>query len=91
MNTKTSFQYKISNDAYDIMKKILRNPDVTGPEINGAVCRITSTHDVLLSIQTIYLQEYKDDELVSVRLQNNDTRQFAVMKSLMKKVDDSLF
>jgi hypothetical protein len=88
MNTKTSFQYKISHDAYDIMKKILRNPDVTGAEINGAICRITGTHDVLLSIQSNYWAEYKDDELVSVRLRNNDSRQFVVMKSLMKEVDD---
>lgn len=85
MNTKTVFQYKISDDAYDIMKKILRNPDVTGPEINGALCRITATHDVLLSLQSNYWPQYKDDELVSVRLVNDDSRQFVVMKSLMKE------
>jgi hypothetical protein len=88
MKTKTAYWYKIDHDAFSIMRRILRNPDVTGEEINAAICRITSYHDVLLSLQSIYWPQYKNDELVSVRLRNNDARQFVVLKSLMKEIQE---
>ena len=88
MKTKITFCYKIDHDAFRIMSKILRNPEVTGEEINGAICRITSSHDVLLSIQSNYWSQYKDDELVSVRLQKNNTREFVVLKSLLNKIEE---
>lgn len=87
MNTETIFQFRISHDAYDIMRKVLRNPEVTGPEINGAFCRVTSSYDVSLSIQSDYQAQCKEDELLSVRLFNNNERQFVVLKSLMKQVE----
>lgn len=68
------------------MSKILRNPEVTGPEINGQVCRITTSHDVSLSIKKECLHQYQNDELVQVRLQNNDSREFVVMKSLLEEM-----
>jgi hypothetical protein len=85
MNTKTAFHYKVKENAFEIMSKILRNPEVTGPEINGELCRITTTHDVILSIKNDYLLAYKDDELVQVRLQKNNSREFVVMKSLLEE------
>lgn len=88
MKTKITFCYKIDHDAFRTMSKILRNPEVTGEEINGALCRITSSHDVLLSIQSNYWAQYKDDELVSVRLQKNDAREFVVLKSLLNEIDE---
>jgi hypothetical protein len=70
------------------MSKILRNPEVTGPEINGKVCRITTTHDVLLSIKSNFWPQYKDDELLQVRLQDNNSREFVVMRSLLRELDE---
>jgi len=84
MNTKTNFRYRISDNAFEVMGKILRNPEVTGPEINGQLCRITNSYDVTLSIKDHYLPEYKDDELLRVRLQNDDSREFVVMRSLLE-------
>lgn len=88
MNAKTIFRYKVKDNAFEIMSTILRNPEITGPEINGQVCKITTTHDVLLAIHSHYWAEYKDDELVQVRLQNNNSREFVVMKSLLEEFDD---
>jgi hypothetical protein len=90
MGTKTTFSFRINDAAHEVMKQILRNPDVTGPEINGQLCRITQSHDVLLSIKSTYWTEYKHDELVSVRLLNDDSRDYVVMKSLMEAVDVSV-
>lgn len=87
MKTKITFCYKIAHDAFRTMSKILRNPEVTGEEINGALCRITSSHDVLLGIQSSYWAKYKDDELVSVRLEKNDAREFVVLKSLLNEIE----
>jgi hypothetical protein len=68
------------------MSKILRNPEVTGPEIDGQFCRITTTHDLQLAIKNDFLLTYKNDELVQVRLQNNNSREFVVMKSFLEEV-----
>lgn len=89
MDTKTSFRFLIQDNAFETMSRILRNPDVTGPEINGQICKITTTHDVLLAIQSHYWPQYKDDQLVQVRLQGNNSREFVVLKSLMKESEDS--
>lgn len=88
METKTDFRYKIHHDAFELMSKILRNPDVTGPAINGAQCRITGTHDILLSIKSNYWNEFREDELFTVRLLDNDSRGFVVLKSLLSEMDD---
>ena len=90
METKTTFSFRINEAAYELMKQILRNPDVTGPQINGQLCRITQSHDVLLSIKSAYWTEYNHDELVSVRLFNDDSRDYVVMKSLMEVIDVSV-
>jgi hypothetical protein len=89
MNTKTIFQYRIREHAYETMVRILRNPEVTGPEINGQICRVTTTHDVLLSIKSFYWPEFRDDELVQVRLQDNNSREFVVMKSFLDELDEA--
>jgi hypothetical protein len=87
METKTTFSFRISDAAYEVMKTILRNPDVTGPQINGQLCRVTQSHDVLLSIKSNFWTEYHRDELVSVRLCNDDSQDYVVMKSLMEAVE----
>jgi hypothetical protein len=81
------FKYKIKDDAFGIMSNILRNPSVTGPEIDGQHCRITITHDLSLAVKPEHLKAYKDDELVQVRLKNNDSREFVVLKSLLKETE----
>lgn len=85
MKTKTIFQFRVSDTAYEIMSAILRNPSVTGREINGKQCRITQTHDILLSIKSNFWEAYGHDELVSVRLLDDDSRDYVVLRSLMEE------
>ena len=44
------------------MRKVLRFPEVTGPEIDDQVCSITVTdYPLELGIKKEYLQQYKGD------------------------------
>ena len=82
-----SFPFRIAEGAYDIMSRILRFPSVTGPEIDGQFCRITNKHDLQLSIKSEHWEEYQDDEMLQVRLLEDDSRDFIVLKSLVQHVE----
>lgn len=86
--TNTIFSFLITDDAYDTMVKILRFPSVTGPQINNQLCRITACHDLQLSIKQEFLEEYKNDEVLQVRLSNDDSRDFIVLKSLVQNIQE---
>ena len=81
-----TFPFRISEDAYNTMTQVLRFPAVTGPEIDGQQCRITSRHDLRLSIKTEHWDHYQDDEVLQVRLLSDDSRDFIVLKSLVQHV-----
>jgi hypothetical protein len=88
VDTHTNFSFLITDDAYDTMIKILRFPSVTGPQINNQLCRITAYHDLQLSIKQEFLEEYKNDEVLQVRLSNDSSRDFIVMKSLVQHINE---
>ncbi len=88
VGTNTTFSFLITDDAYDTMVKILRFPSVTGPQINSQLCRITTYHDLQLSIKQEFFEEYKNDEVLQVRLSNDDSRDFIVMKSLVQNIHE---
>jgi hypothetical protein len=81
--------YRISDNAYQHTIKVLRFPSVTAPDINGQACRITSIHDLGLSLKTEYLSQYQHDQVVQVRLLNDNSRDFIVLKSLLQPLPAS--
>jgi hypothetical protein len=84
------FLYRIKENAYEELIQILRFPVVTGPEINGQVCRVTTYHDTELSIKNEYRDQYKLDNVVQVRLLKYDSREFVVMGSMLIPMADSI-
>jgi hypothetical protein len=83
-----SFSFRIKEGAYEEMIRILRFPQVTSALINGQVCRVTSTHDLQLSLKTEFWTEYADDTVLQVRLMEHPERDFIVMRSMMKEVPE---
>jgi hypothetical protein len=84
------FSFRIKEHAYEELIKILRFPVVTGPEINGQMCRVTTYHDIALSIKNEYLDQYKGDNVVQVRLLKNDSREFVVLDSMLIPVPEGV-
>jgi hypothetical protein len=84
------FSFVIQDGVYEELVKILQFPVVTGPEINGQVCRVTTQHDLELSIKQEHWKNYKQDKVVQVRLLNNDTREFVVMGSMLTALPECL-
>jgi hypothetical protein len=84
------YSYRIKENAYEELVRILRFPVVTGPEINGQVCRVTTYHDTELSIKKEYLDQYKQDNVVQVRLLKYDSREFVVMGSMLMPLQESI-
>jgi hypothetical protein len=87
VDASTIFSFQITEDAYDTMIRILRFPSITGPQINGRLCRITAYHDLQLSIKKEFWEEYKNDEVLQVRLSDDGSRDFIVMRSLIQTIN----
>jgi hypothetical protein len=87
VDASTIFSFQITEDAYDTMIRILRFPSVTGPQINSRLCRITACHDLQLSIKKEFWEEYKNDQVLQVRLSNDGSRDFIVMRSLIQDIN----
>jgi hypothetical protein len=90
IENKRIYSYRIKENAYEVLVKILRFPVVTGPEINGQVCRVTTYHDTELSIKKEYWDQYKKDNVVQVRLLKHDSREFVVMGSMLMPLQESI-
>ena len=53
MGNKKVYPFRVKEDSYEEMKKLLRFPDVTGPEIDGQICRVTvNDYSTELSLKT---------------------------------------
>jgi hypothetical protein len=82
------FSFRIKEAAYEEMIRILRFPQVTSALINGQVCRVTTTHDLQLSLKTEYWAEYAHDAVLQVRLLEHPDRDFIVMRSMLEVIPE---
>lgn len=89
MSSKQIFPFRIRDNAYEEMRKILRFPEVTAPEINGKICRVTVTdYPTDLSLKREYCEHYKNDHVFQVRLLENSEREFIVMASMLEHIPE---
>ena len=73
------------------MKKLLRFPEVTGPEIDGQICRVTvNDYSTELSLKKEYQDQYKNDLVFKVRLLENNEREFVVMASMLELLPEAV-
>lgn len=71
------------------MQKILRFPQVTGPEIDGQICRVTVTdYSAELSLKKEYYERYRNDLVYQIRLLENNEREFIVMASMLEHIPE---
>ena len=89
MNNKKIYPFRIKPDSYEEMRKLLRFPEVTGPEIDGQICRVTVTnYSPDLSLKKEYVNQYKNDLVFKVRLLENNDREFIVMASMLESLPE---
>ena len=89
MNDKKIFPFRVKESSYQEMRKILRFPEVTGPEIDGQVCRVTVTNYAPdLSIKREFLEQYRKDNVFQIRLLENNDREFVVMSSMLEHLNE---
>ena len=89
-NNEHTYIYRIHDEAYEQMIRILRFPQVTGREMNGEVCRVRFTHDLQLSLKRDFWEQYTDDAVLQVRLLHHADRDFVVMRSMLEQVPNEV-
>ena len=91
MDNKKIYPFRIKPDSYEEMSKILRFPEVTGPEIDGQICRVTVTnYSPELSLKKEFVDQYKNDLVYKVRLLKNSDREFIVLASMLESLPESV-
>ena len=89
MDKKKIYPFRIRPDSYEEMRKILRFPEVTGPENDGQICRVTvNNYSPDLSLKNEFVNQYKSVLVFKVRLLENSDREFIVLASMPESLSE---
>lgn len=89
MPNKNVFPFQVKKGSYDELRKILRFPEVTSPEIDEKTCRVTITdYNTDLTLKAEYREQYKKDNVFQIRLLDNQEREFIVMASMLERLNE---
>lgn len=89
MKTKSIFPFKIKPGSYEKLVRVLKFPEVPGPQIDDQIFRVTVTdYSLELSVKKECAEQYKSDQVFQVRLLNNNDREFIVLASMLEHLNE---
>ena len=89
MEKQNIYPFRVKAGSYEVMSKILRFPQVTGIEIDDAICRVTVTdYSTELSLKKEFLKQYENDQIFQIRLLENNDREFIVWLAWLESLPE---